>query len=210
MGPHWTKSGEGVGLLPAGCVSTPQTHRGLTRPRPHPRIPPPLLPAVGSPRPGPRPRLPAGQMLRRSGPAKPPPGRGRAPPRVRCWSVPLRPLPVRPAPARGHAPRPTRPAACGDGGPAPVATATALRSSVARHRWRWGTRHPKGPRAGPGSLPATVALPQPENCFSPAGALKFRYAPTQAAHQGTAPSPATGGLRDPQLARGTDPDLERS
>lgn len=128
---HRTKGGEWVGLLPAGCVSAPQPHRGLTRPRPQPRIPPPLRPAVGSPRPGPHPAtrrqppsLPA--PTRRpdavpGGPAKPPPGRGRAPPPLCRRSVPLRP-PPRPAPplpeAPPRAPPPHRPTARGDGGPA--------------------------------------------------------------------------------------------
>lgn len=199
MSSHRTKGGEWVGLLPAGCVSAPQPHRGLTRPRPQPRIPPPLRPAVGSPRPGPQPAprtqppsLPA--PTRRpdaapGGPAKPPPGRGRAPPPLCLRSVPLRP-PPRPAPARGPAPRPT---ARGDGGPASVATATALRSSVAGHRWHWGAGHPKGPRAGPGSLPVTVAHPQPENRpagrFSPASALKFRCSPHPARPPEYAPHP---------------------
>lgn len=92
--------------------------------------------------------------------AEPPPGRGRArsstrPPR-RCAPGPRAPPPPEAPPRAPRAPPPA------GTGPAPVATATALRSSGAPDPRHWEPSSP-GPRAGPGSLPSTAAHPQPRN-----------------------------------------------
>lgn len=204
---HRTKGGEWVGLLPAGCVSAPQPHRGLTRPRPQPRIPPPLRPAVGSPRPGPHPAtrrqppsLPA--PTRRpdavpGGPAKPPPGRGRAPPPLCRRSVPLRPPPAPPRPCPRPRPAPHRPTA-----PPPAEMGVRRVHSTAQQRRRapvaLGSWTPQGstrrPRKSSRHRCSPTAREPPRGRFSPASALKFRCSPHPAAHQST---PVT---RDRRLA----------
>lgn len=166
--PDRTEAGEGVGPLPAGCVSAPRSappappDRAWSRQSgrqasPLQRCPctlPPLRPGTrgspGRPARAPCPHLPAaGQMLRarglapRSLSARPPRPRS---PRLRGAPRPRapRPRPEAPPHAPGR-PRPQDP----DWGPraptpsaAPVARETALRGSGARDR---GTRKPDAP-----------------------------------------------------------------